>query len=174
MKLGQRSSECYFLSFSFLSILFPEQTAGLIGSHGGIQDILAAMRGLPNEAEICANGCSALSCLTIHGRFKGTREASPLLTSLPSTHPKEKRKNIHTMDINKWRSPQTEFTHVFLVKNLANTKHNSYKLLLESNKYPYYNPDVHQKQVCVEIKLLWTEHFRARFVTWHSDTPLVL
>ncbi|XP_071802748.1 serine/threonine kinase-like domain-containing protein STKLD1 [Asterias amurensis] len=66
-----------------------EQTAGLIGSHGGIQDILAAMRGLPNEAEICANGCSALSCLTIHENNLGIiREESGVrdLINAMSTH----------------------------------------------------------------------------------------
>jgi probable inactive protein kinase-like protein SgK071 len=45
-----------------------EPAAGMIGTHGGIQDILAAMRGFPNDAEVCANACSALSCLTIHGK----------------------------------------------------------------------------------------------------------
>ena len=60
-------------NFSILFGLFlSEQTAGTIGTLGGIQDVLAAMRAFPNDAEICANACSALSCLTIHGKDQQT------------------------------------------------------------------------------------------------------
>ena len=41
----------------------------MIGQRGGIQDVLAAMRSFPNDPEVCANCCAALSCLTINGRF---------------------------------------------------------------------------------------------------------
>ncbi|XP_022085399.1 serine/threonine kinase-like domain-containing protein STKLD1 [Acanthaster planci] len=48
------------------SLAMNEQAAGTIGTLGGIQDILAAMRGFPNDADVCAHACSALSCLTIN------------------------------------------------------------------------------------------------------------
>ncbi len=61
---------CFFLNLPCINLLllFTEEAAGVIGNRGGIQDILAAMRSFPNDADVCANCCAALSCLTISGK----------------------------------------------------------------------------------------------------------
>ena len=44
-----------------------ENAAEIIGTEGGIQDILAAMRAFPKELELSSNCCTALWSLSVVG-----------------------------------------------------------------------------------------------------------
>lgn len=51
---------------------FPtEETAVCLGAEGGIQDVLAIMRGLSNQSTIVASCCTALWSLSIIGQSHG-------------------------------------------------------------------------------------------------------
>ncbi|KAJ8039254.1 Serine/threonine kinase-like domain-containing protein STKLD1 [Holothuria leucospilota] len=74
------------------TIALNEEAAGLIGLQGGIQDILSTMRAFPEDAEVCGNCCSALSCLTINDKnLEIMREEKGVidLMNAMDTHEKE-------------------------------------------------------------------------------------
>ena len=44
-----------------------ESAAELIGRSGGVQDVLAALRLFPNDAELATSACGAVWSLTVNG-----------------------------------------------------------------------------------------------------------
>ena len=47
-----------------------EGAAEVIGSAGGLQDLLAAMRTFPENPELCTTCCNALWSLTVNGTYQ--------------------------------------------------------------------------------------------------------
>jgi hypothetical protein len=49
-------------------LLFAESAAELIGKSGGVQDVLAALRLFPNDADLATSACGAVWSLAVNGK----------------------------------------------------------------------------------------------------------
>ena len=48
-------------------ILYSESAGVLIGKSGGVQDVLAALRLFPNDADLATSACGAVWSLAVNG-----------------------------------------------------------------------------------------------------------